>query len=909
MNKISKDPVFGKFASTQVEGMSKALEKFNNAGGSPEEQAAARKILYDDFVRLSAPVNNITDGFAGAADSLSQWNQAVNALTTKKETPFDTAIDAAGALAARINQVKSGIGPDGLKLGKKEQDDLMAAIREQTGAADLLGLGDMDAYVSGLKKARAELIASAGKVKVLQASHKKLQAIQKLQGSEAASLMVQRKQERIRKEKLNGVTKELFLLKEIAGEEIKRLQTKVAEEKDETKRGLLQTQLRRKAAEFEISIGDKLQEQIALQESQVSIEEQKAQAKLDGLQVEGRILDTLKQQAQAQNRLKEISLEREKIALELENAMSKGRVRRGGGAELTPQQEYNLAVKQREVKREMIDSNTRMIIMDLKFTAMRVKMETNLLLLKLKETQSKHKAWEEEWQLAEQTASLAKELLSKNQEMVDLRIKAAWAENALAKQNLKLDEARLKISSDRATVTASSTGATTAERVGNMGQALRDRIGTAHTPQTMKDARAAALKQAQELHHASMQDSKRSSGYESLESFVGGDLEKYLDATQDSFINMTQGIKEAFQGLDFSDRFTMVANSLQPLIEGFRQLGPEGAAVADGMTNAMFGMEGFAKSFTHVGGMLEDGAFSSMKEGGLKQLFDGKTGGTFEEKAQAVAGGIGAAAGMASALFATQKMASEVAIARIDQEIAAEKKRDGQSAASIARIKKLEADKEKHKKKAFEQDKKMKMAQTVMATSLAVMQAFGQMGPIAGAIMSAFIIALGAKQLAIISSMQYQGGGTSSGGGVPPKVTIGSRQNKVDVAGGNAGGELAYMRGERGMGTSASDFSRRGAFVGAKYRAVGGAAYVVGEQGPEVIVPEVPGRIIPNDELGAGGAPINATFNIQTIDASNMEETLVSQRGNIINMIREAANNQGETFLENLDTMALGDSY
>ncbi len=174
--------------------------------------------------------------------------------------------------------------------------------------------------------------------------------------------------------------------------------------------------------------------------------------------------------------------------------------------------------------------------------------------------------------------------------------------------------------------------------------------------------------------------------------------------------------------------------------------------------------------------------------------------------------------------------------------------------------------------------------------------------------MTPIIAAITAMQVGIISSMQYQGGGGSLGG-TPSKVSIGSRSNKVDVAGSRPGGELAYLRGERGTGSSASDFSRRGAFVGAKYRAVGGAAYVVGEQGPEVIVPETPGRIIPNDELTAGGQPINATFNIQTIDATNMEETLISQRGNIINMIREAANNQGETFLENLDTMALGDSY
>jgi hypothetical protein len=263
---------------------------------------------------------------------------------------------------------------------------------------------------------------------------------------------------------------------------------------------------------------------------------------------------------------------------------------------------------------------------------------------------------------------------------------------------------------------------------------------------------------------------------------------------------------------------------------------------------------------------------------------------------------------MASSLFATQKAASEMAIARIDNEIAAEKKRDGVSSASIAKIKKMEADKEKLKKKAFEQDKKMKIAQAVMGMATGIMQAFATLPTIVAIPMAAMIAALGMKQISLIKSMTYQGGGSGTGG-TPSAVAVGSRSNKVDVAGGSAGGELAYMRGERGMGTSASNFSRRGAFTGAKYRAVGGAAYVVGEQGPEVIVPEAPGRIIPNDELGAGGVPINATFNIQTIDASNMEETLVSQRGNIINMIREAANNQGETFLENLDTMALGDSY
>ena len=114
------------------------------------------------------------------------------------------------------------------------------------------------------------------------------------------------------------------------------------------------------------------------------------------------------------------------------------------------------------------------------------------------------------------------------------------------------------------------------------------------------------------------------------------------------------------------------------------------------------------------------------------------------------------------------------------------------------------------------------------------------------------------------------------------------------------------MRGERGQGRSASTFTP--AFTGYRNRATGGAAYVVGEQGPEVFVPEVPGRIVSNDDMReAGGTPVNATFNINAIDASNLEQTLTAQRGNIIGMIREAANSSGETFLENVDTLALGE--
>jgi hypothetical protein len=76
---------------------------------------------------------------------------------------------------------------------------------------------------------------------------------------------------------------------------------------------------------------------------------------------------------------------------------------------------------------------------------------------------------------------------------------------------------------------------------------------------------------------------------------------------------------------------------------------------------------------------------------------------------------------------------------------------------------------------------------------------------------------------------------------------------------------------------------------------------MVGEQGPELFVPEVPGRVVPNDDITAASSS-NVTFNITTLDASGVEEILTQQRGNIIGMVREAANSYGQDFIEEVDT-------
>ena len=46
----------------------------------------------------------------------------------------------------------------------------------------------------------------------------------------------------------------------------------------------------------------------------------------------------------------------------------------------------------------------------------------------------------------------------------------------------------------------------------------------------------------------------------------------------------------------------------------------------------------------------------------------------------------------------------------------------------------------------------------------------------------------------------------------------------------------------------------------------------------------------------------SANISIHAIDADGVEEVLTNQKGHIINMLREAANANGQRFLEGVDT-------
>mgnify|MGYP007000264876 CR=1 len=73
-----------------------------------------------------------------------------------------------------------------------------------------------------------------------------------------------------------------------------------------------------------------------------------------------------------------------------------------------------------------------------------------------------------------------------------------------------------------------------------------------------------------------------------------------------------------------------------------------------------------------------------------------------------------------------------------------------------AKIAALEAKKLAQQKKAFEQNKKMKMAETVINTAAAVVEALPNV------FLAAAIGAMGAVQLAMIAKTQFQGGGASN---------------------------------------------------------------------------------------------------------------------------------------------------
>lgn len=281
--------------------------------------------------------------------------------------------------------------------------------------------------------------------------------------------------------------------------------------------------------------------------------------------------------------------------------------------------------------------------------------------------------------------------------------------------------------------------------------------------------------------------------------------------------------------------------------------------------------------------------------------------GEFGSKAEEFASKFTAVASIAQAAISTiqgfMNASSQSRIENIDKEIAAEQRRDGKSAESLAKLQSMEKRKEAIAKKQFNINKKLMMAQAIIATATGIAQALSY-GPL-GIPLAVLIGALGAAQLAIIAGTSYQStSAPPAAASGPSSLSIGKSGDSVDLAkqNSNPGGELGYLRGNKGVGSNSSNYRVIGSAYGSDnmLRGYGSSAFIVGEKGPEIISPESPISVTPVNDNESNNKPINATFNIQALDASGVEELLVKQKGNIISMIREAANSSGQRFLEDV---------
>jgi hypothetical protein len=83
---------------------------------------------------------------------------------------------------------------------------------------------------------------------------------------------------------------------------------------------------------------------------------------------------------------------------------------------------------------------------------------------------------------------------------------------------------------------------------------------------------------------------------------------------------------------------------------------------------------------------------------------------------------------------------------------------------------------------------------------------------------------------------------------------------------------------------------------------IGGQPAVIGEDGPELIVPKQPSTVIPREVAdaveGLGGnkqQPVQVNFNITTTDAKGFDSLLVERRSTIVGIINQAMNTRGKT--------------
>ena len=98
------------------------------------------------------------------------------------------------------------------------------------------------------------------------------------------------------------------------------------------------------------------------------------------------------------------------------------------------------------------------------------------------------------------------------------------------------------------------------------------------------------------------------------------------------------------------------------------------------------------------------------------------------------------------------------------------------------------------------------------------------------------------------------------------------------------GGEVGYANGGKiGFGGARAG----GGSVG------GSNAFLVGERGPELFIPNSAGTVVSNETMGSRMGATNINFTINAVDAQGFDELLLSRKGLIIGTIQQAFRQQG----------------
>lgn len=242
-----------------------------------------------------------------------------------------------------------------------------------------------------------------------------------------------------------------------------------------------------------------------------------------------------------------------------------------------------------------------------------------------------------------------------------------------------------------------------------------------------------------------------------------------------------------------------------------------------------------------------------------------------------------AAAGM-QLLGSVMNMASKQQTSAIDMAIKAEQQRDGKSEESKNKIKKLEAEKIKIQQEAAKKQILISTAQAVMQAATSVPYPWSI--PLMVAAAAAGAMAFSQASNPTNPSMDMGGSGETG------YLKLGDRDSKIDVSQQANSGELAYARGEKGIGSAQNFIPRAEGGI-----TLPGVGYVYGEHGVEVATPRTAGRVTANDQLVSGSATREVNIHVSTMDAQSFIDFAQNNKEAFRGAVESALNEEGSTLV------------